>query len=191
MSIPRSNTAPEHATEPMRRGGVLPLTLISLLMLALTLSACALRLAPSYDKDIFDGLSQANELAMTQFAAVTPGTRFADRERGYIAVIGKLDSVRLEAEVRPNPKVPAVAQKIAKSLAASVNLESTNLTQPEIDQLAGAPTPELVQEMIKGFELMRQTDRIGKLSQPVAVRFKSEFEVYMFIALNYEKALGG
>ena len=58
-------------------------------------------------------------------------------------------------------------------------------------QLAGAPTPDLLQEMITSFELMRQTDRKGKLSDRVATRFKSEFEVYMFIALNYEKALGG
>jgi hypothetical protein len=164
---------------------------VLLAALTIAVSGCALRLAPNYDKDIFDGLSKANELAMTQFAAVTPGTHFADREKGYIAVIGKLDSVRLEAEARPNPKIPAVADKIAKSIAASVDLQSNDLTQAEIDDLAGAPTPELAKEMIAGFQLMRDTDRIGKLSAPVAARFKSEFEIYMFIALNYEKALGG
>jgi len=73
----------------------------------LLMTGCTVQLAPSYDTTIVDGLTSANEQAMTLFASVSSGTEgspFSDREKTYNELIGKFGALRVQALARPTPQ---------------------------------------------------------------------------------------
>lgn len=156
---------------------------ITLLLVLTTLTGCAVRFAPSPDRSLIDGLAKANEEAMTLFASVASGTTaatFASRERSYDTLLGKFDALRLQAQVRPNPRPLA-----GFTLMFSINAT----TQERADEAAAAPTSDVLAAIIKTLTMMRETDRKTGLAAIVVQNFKREFEISMQQALTYEKAL--
>jgi hypothetical protein len=100
LSTPNRNSQPGART----RCGIAVAFLSAAILL---LAGCAVQLAPSYDTSIIDGLTSANEQAMTLFASVSSGTEgspFSDREKTYNELIGKFGALRLQALARPTPQ---------------------------------------------------------------------------------------
>ncbi|MBX3576054.1 MAG: hypothetical protein KF723_02510 [Rhizobiaceae bacterium] len=151
------------------------LSVLAAFSLALLLLGCAIRLAPDYDQSIVDGLEAANEEAMVLFAATAngaaPGT-FGEREAAYNALIGKLDSLRVTAQARPDPASFAPAGGMTADIAT---LES--------------PTPQVLSDTVQPIVFMRDNDRAGMLTAAVVQGIKQSFEIHIARALIYEKAL--
>lgn len=156
---------------------------ITLLLVLTTLTGCAVRFAPNHDRTLADGLAKANEEAMTLFASVASGTTaatFVGRERSYDTLLGKFDALRLQAQVRPNPR-----SLVGFALMFSINAA----TQERTEEAAAAPTSDVLTAIIKTLTMMRETDRKTGLVAIVTQNFKREFEISMQQALAYEKAL--
>lgn len=160
---------------------------LAVALLGLTLlSACAVKLAPEYDKAIFDGLSKANEEAMTLFSTVGAGTRqadFAKRQPAYDGVIGKLDAVRLQIDSRVTPEQPALMSAILKRTAVPSGAAGEPADLPAVPSLGS------LERLIQTTKSMRDVDSKTGLSAMLVAGYKMRFEISMEQALTYEKAL--
>lgn len=160
-----------------------PRSLIALLLIGLALAGCGIRLAPSYDRAIVDGLTRANEETMTLFASLAAGApknTFAAREPSYGALIGRFEALRLEAQVRPLPQT---------SIPVALVFGNNPQTQQRIAEATTAPTPDILATIIRTITTMREADRKQGLLPIVVQGFKQEFTISMQQALTYEKAL--
>ena len=168
---------------PPARSVHLTILRIAILAVALAVAGCGIRLAPTFDRTMVDGLAKANEDAMTLFATVGSGTRpntFPRRERTYDELIGKIDALRLQAQVRPNPQTPPGATLLFTGNASMQQRATDAMT---------APTPAILVTMMRTITMMRETDRKAGLLPIVVPNFKREFEISMEQAITYEKAL--
>jgi len=177
----RRAAVPVHASS-------LRFALLPMLVLLIFVSGCAIRLAPAFDRNIVDGLTEANEETLTLFASVSSGVQastFPTREATYNALIGKFDALRIQAQARPEPR-PLVTQLFGggpdSNIAAPMNIKST------IPVLM-SPTPSVLMTIVGSLTTMRDTDRMSGLSPAVGRLFKGEFEISIDQALVYEKAL--
>jgi hypothetical protein len=162
-----------------RRGIATPESLVAIAALIFALAACAVRLAPDYDKRIVDGLSAANEEMMTFFAAVSAGTTaasYSQREPRYNAIIGKLDAMKVQSQARPVPASSFVSR-------LGVGPASTE-SQP-----ASAPTTSILATMSETVTKMRDTDKRQGITAVEVAAFKGSFVISMSQALTYENAL--
>jgi len=176
-------SVPADHSHPPARSAPLIIVRIAILAVVLAVAGCGIRLAPNFDRTVVDGLAKANEDAMTLFAVVGSGTKpntFPRRERTYDELIGKLDALRLQAQVRPNPQSPPGAALIFSGNASA---------QQRATDAMSAPTPGIIVNMIKTVTMMRETDRRSGLLPIVVPNFKREFEISMEQAITYEKAL--
>ncbi len=158
-----------------------------LIVAALPLSGCAVKLAPEYDKAIFDGLAKANEEAMTLFSSVASGVKkdnFSRRQASYDGVIGKLDAVRVQIGSRVAPESPALMAEILKRTAAVPASETS--AQPA---LPAVPSLGSLDRLIQTMTSMRNVDSQHGLSPMLVMGYKLRFEISMEQALTYEKAL--
>lgn len=155
--------------------------IVAFVLVALV-SGCAVKLAPSYDRGLVDGLTKANEDAMTLFASAsssTPGT-FDKRENVYNGLIGKFDALRLQSQARPTPR-PLLFQVFG------IGPDPTK--DPKDLALLGAPTPKILQTVIDVLRRMRDTDKKQGLTEDLVQGFKNSYEISMDQVLTYEKAL--
>jgi hypothetical protein len=155
---------------------------VTLFILIAALSACAVKLAPSFDALIVQGLTKANERAMTLFASVANGASaasFPEREAAYNETIGAFEAVRLLAEARPNPSSGSTQLIIFRRSRAA----------PGQGLAVDAPTPAILVTLIDTLTKMRETDRANGLSAGMVRIFKRSFEISMDQVLTYEKAL--
>ena len=153
------------------------------LLCALVLAACGIRLAPSYDTSLVNGLARANEETMTLFATVASGgtkATFPRREKTYDELIGKFDALRLEASARPNPGPPP---------GTALLLGSNTAAQQRVTDATTAPTSDVLASIIRIITTMRESDRKQGLPAITVQAFKQEFTISMQQALTYEKAL--
>jgi hypothetical protein len=161
----------------------LSLAALVIVVIGFVLAGCALRLAPSYDRSIVDGLARANEETMTLFASLVSGVAkdtFAKREPIYDELVGRYDALRLQAQGRPAPQTSA---------SAALFLGNDAQAQQRIADATAAPTPAILASLIRTMTMMRETDRKQGLQPIVVQNFKREFEISMQQALTYEKAL--
>jgi hypothetical protein len=146
------------------------------------LSACAVKLAPDYDKSVVDGLGAVNEQMMTFFASVSGGTQaetFDQRQDTYNTVIGKLEAIKIQADARPEPR---------SFLSQVYGGGETPASADDVEQLK-APTGASITEMVEGMTTMRDTDRSQGLTPIEVTAFKQSIMISMDQALTYEKAL--
>ena len=166
-----------HLLPPLRPSAVRALGVILALLI---LPACAVKLAPDYDKTLVDGLTKVNEDAMTLFASVSSGTTaesFPERRDKYNSLIGRVDALRIQSNARPVPR-PLVAQVLAVGPNPS--------TPPE---LLETPTTGILERLGGTLTSMRDHDKKVGLTPMLVVGFKRRFETSMDQALTYEKAL--
>jgi hypothetical protein len=155
---------------------------LAVVLAAGLLSACAVKLAPDYDKIIVNGLSSLNEEMMIFFASVSGGTQartFGEREQSYNAIIGKLDALKIQAEARPVPR-PYVFQ----ILGVGQNAKNPD----EVEELE-APTGDIIAVMSETMTKMRDTDKKQGVRALEVQAFKGNIAISMDQALTYEKAL--
>jgi hypothetical protein len=164
-------------SSPLRR-----ITLLVLVAAAISnLVGCMAHLAPDYDQAIVDGLTKANEQAMTLFASVSSGTTlaspFSAREAAYNSTIGKFDALRLEVLARPVPQPPS-------SRASPTNGAALGAAGPP-----RAPSANSLTTIVKSLTQMRNRDKSGPMPADVVALFKNNYELSFSQALTYEEAL--
>jgi hypothetical protein len=90
------------------------------LLVMLSISGCALRLVPDFDRTIVDGLSKANEQTQVFLASVQKGTKpsgFSARKGTYNSLIGQFEALRVQAAARPAP--PPLRSRVLARLNSS------------------------------------------------------------------------
>lgn len=148
----------------------------------LSITGCAVQLAPPYDKTIVDGLTTANEQTLTLFASLSggvPANSYGTREATYNALIGKFDALRVQAEARPQPrpllyKVLGIGPDVNSALA---------------DAFKTAPSIPVLKTLVATMTRMRDSDKAGRLTPGIIAGFKTSYETSIDQALTYEKAL--
>ena len=58
---------------------------------------------------------------------MTPGKSYKDRDKGYVALIGKLQLAEAGGRSAPNPKIPTVVDRVSKTIAGAVDLGPLDL----------------------------------------------------------------
>jgi hypothetical protein len=175
-----------------RRTSIEIICLALLVLLVAQLGGCAIKLVPDYDKAIVDGLTNANESAMTLFATVTNGAikkDFAKREDTYNNLIGKFDAVRLQIVTRTTPVPSDLVARLPfispTSPAAPPPGDKGNATS-EPQKFS---TVLALETIIDTFTKMRERDRSGQLIKEWVDVYKSQYVAAMSDALTVEKAL--
>lgn len=151
------------------------------LILVVLLGGCAIRLVPNYDQTVVDGLTSVNTSMMEFFAFVSGGTNVATyekREETYSKLIGGLDALKLQVEVRPVPNNP-INDAINKMLA------KRNRTLPEGDM----PSAVAIGKISEAFVKMRAVDQKQGVTAVEVQAFRNEVIIYMDQALTYENFL--
>jgi len=157
--------------------------LASALVCLLVLAACSVQLAPDYDKSIVEGLTSANQEAMTLFATVSPNvpkSTFPDREKSYNSIIGKFAALKIEADSRPVPQ-PLLLQWFGSTRAGETLLGK--------DQILKVPTPDVLDGITKALTRMRDEDKASGLMKERVEFYQNGYEIRIQQALVYEKAL--
>jgi hypothetical protein len=147
-----------------------------LLVFLCTQAACAVQLAPAYDKQIVDTLVSASELAETQFATLKAGadkSTFPEHAADYSKIIGKLSTAETLARIRPAPTGSHIVP-----LGSAVPR-----TADEV------PSVVAIQKLEDDVSRMRTSHQASGLNETEVASYKGQFEFFMTNALTYEKAL--
>lgn len=148
----------------------------------LLLSACAARLAPSYDKTLVDGITTVNTNVMELFASVSSGTKaatYSKRQATYDKLIGQLDALAIQANARPEPK---------SKITQAVNEALRKRGIPVVDS-SGTPSAAALDAISGTLAKMKQTDKKQGLTAFEVKAFKGQVAIYMDQALTYENFL--
>jgi hypothetical protein len=158
---------------------------LAVLLIAVGVAGCAVRLAPAFDRAIIDGLNRTNEEAMIFFASVVNGGSagtFPRRQNEYNSLQGKLETLVAMAKARGNPPPPAAGVAVLGVFAgASAPQQADALVEP--------PTMKNVEAMIRIVNDMRFDDSRGRLTAAQVAFQKNNFITQMNYALTYEKML--
>lgn len=155
-----------------------------LLCTSLLLSACAVQLAPSYDKSVVEQLNGVNTATMTLLASVANGTKaddFASRSASYTSLIGQLDALAILAGARPMPK-NKVNDAINKAL------EKRGIASMGEDD-ATPPSAHAVKKIAETISKMRDTDMKQGITAFEVRAFKGQAAIYLDQAITYENFL--
>ena len=159
--------------------------LASILFVSLVHTAgCAIKLAPSYDKTVVDGMTSINEELMTFFASVSSGTNVADfdqRKPRYDSLVGKLSAIRIQSAARPVPR-----SQLDQILGSAAPDDSVSPQQLQRSEPLSVPPLDL---MIRTMERMRDTDKTQGVTASEVAAFKGQIVISLDQVLTYEKAL--
>lgn len=158
-----------------RFGAGILLFIFSLFVAALT-GGCAIKLAPDYDKAIFDGLSKANEDAMVLFASTNSGP-YSKRDSGYDTVIGELNAIQVQIKARGAPAPPLLLFQV-----------TPGADKKSVSDALAPPTSGDVDNLLRIVNSARRADQSGRIKGRIDFLVEA-FAVQMAQALAYEKAL--
>jgi len=156
-------------------------TLIAVLI-SFVLSACSTTLAPSYDKALFDGVTEVNTKIMELFASLSSGTianTFSKRENTYNSIIGKVDALALQSNARPIPE-----NRFTKKV--NLHLESRGRIKLPDDEI---PSVASLEEISKNLNKMKEKDKKDGLKPGAVKAFKNAVIISIDQALTYEAFL--
>lgn len=162
-----------------RRSVTALFTIIVIVFANTLVGGCAIKLAPSFDQAIFDGLTKANVDAMKLFASTSSGA-YEKRAKAYDDVIGELNAVQVQIAARATPTPPAFLLWVA---APAGNKAKANASEALVP-----PTAADVDTLVKIMTRAKLDDRKGRLRGRVDF-LKEAFAIQMAQALTYEKAL--
>jgi hypothetical protein len=146
---------------------------------ALLLSACATAFAPAYDPALVAGFNQANEKALVLFSAVSAGSgagAFDVYAGQYDGAIGAFGALKLQAEARPVPELPA-------ALAGRV------CANDEADGCTNDPTPANLEGIIANLGLLGARHAAAGVSSGYVALRKTDHEIYAANVLAVEEYL--
>ncbi len=156
---------------------------LSWLSVLLFLSACAVQLAPTYDKEIVSTLANSNIDAMTMFATVANGTSaqdFSSRADKYAGLIGKLDALAIQAGARPQPK---------NKVTDAINNILVQRGMAAVGEDANMPSVTAVKKISETVSKMRDVDQKQGLRALEVKAFKGQATLYFEQAITYENFL--
>lgn len=153
------------------------------LLLALSLGGCAIRLVPSYDPALVEGLDRLNMRTLSLFGALDGGasaTEFSRYEDEYAELIGGFEALAMRAAARP---VPQLAGQLAQL--------------PGVAALCGGSdavacvnsSPAALQEVVATLRQMRDVHRRRGLPEDLRHGFKAAYRISIEQALTVEMAL--
>jgi hypothetical protein len=156
------------------------------------LQACAIQLAPAYNKDIVDAINTANTQTETLFASISPGVTaatFGQRENTYNDAIGQFSAIESQLRARPTPAPPQLP------FFGSMQLPPDDVAK--IARLTGAPSIDAMQHLIDNLTKMRDIDRQQGLpaancapqSGSATCLFENGYRSSLYNVLTYEMAL--
>ena len=176
---------PASRAHPPARSAQLTIIRIAIVMLALVVAGCGIRLAPNYDRGIVDALTRTNEDAMTLFASVASGAQPGTYNRRvdiYNSLQGKLEALAQMVRARGTPPPPAAG-------VAVLGVIGVQNAQQQANEMVQPATGDNIDAMMNIINLMRSDDSRGKLSAPSVALLKNNFIAQMSQALKYEKFL--
>lgn len=151
-------------------------------ILLLFLSACAIQLAPSYDKQIVEGLESTSEAALVQYAAVSGGadtSTYPATEPTYNELIGKLDALKMLTQSRYVPAFPT--RGLFRRFNPDANVKASESFE--------APSTTAIEGMIDTLTKLRDDHKTKGLKPGNVKASKNQFETFLDQALTYERAL--
>lgn len=155
-------------------------TVIFIIVANTLVGGCAIKLAPDFDKAIFDGLTKANEDAMKLFAS-TSTRPFSKRAKAYDDVVGELNAVQVQIKARATPSAPSLLLRIP-------GVSGNKMTQQEISDALVPPTAADVDTLVKIMITAKNEDQKGRLKGRIDFLMEA-YAIQMAQALAYEKAL--
>lgn len=150
----------------------------------MTLIGCTTKLAPSYDKNVVEQLSQLNVDTMVLMATISDGTSgdtFESRVENYNNLIGRLDALALSAGARPVP-----ASNIYSSISES--LKKRGIANIPFDETKPASVYPIT-KISETITMIRNTDKKQGITQYEADTFKNQVQIYFDQAITYENFL--
>lgn len=156
---------------------------ILLVFVALTLGGCAAALAPSYDKELVDGLISNNTAALEFLASLSLGTTKetfeSQRKEKYSIIIGRFDGLAIQAGARPVPK-----NNVTEAINGFLSKRGASISGD-----TDAPSAHAIAQISVTFSKMRNTDAKQGLTVVEVQAFKNQVVIYMDQALTYERFL--
>jgi hypothetical protein len=150
----------------------------------LSITGCAIQLAPSFDKNVVEGLNLANTEVMTLMASTSEGTdknTFSSRKEKYNTLIGKADALALSAGARPMPK-----NKITDAINKLLEKRGG---KPIDDDDATPASAQSIRRVAETLTKMRDTDKKQGITTHEAHAFKKQLAIYLDQAITYENFL--
>jgi hypothetical protein len=174
----------------IRRGVAALFTIIFIVFTNTLVGGCAIKLAPDFDKAIFDGLTKANEDAMKIFASVPSKPYNSAREKAYDDVVGELNAVQVQVNARTTPPAPPpLISDVVRAVGSAA-------AEKKLAELSEPPTSSDIDNLILIMETAKYGDKKNKLLRMSRVHnktrlvvLKNSFSTQMAQALAYEKAL--
>lgn len=153
-----------------------------ILLTAMTLTGCAVQLAPRYDAVLFESLISVNPRIMELFASVAQGTSeatFDQREASYNSLIGIVDALALQSKARPVPE-SELSDKINEILRQRG-------MDPGDDGVP--PSAHALDEVSQNLAKMKEVDKASGLRPLAVAAFKNAVVISMDQAITYESFL--
>lgn len=154
-----------------------------LVVALLYLSGCfTVRLAPSYDQAIVDGLNNTTAITMELLASVNGGSvkeSYPEREIKYNSLIGKFDALKMQMNARPFPD-SKIIDEINSTLAKK------GIPIPDKSNM---PSTHAVGKISETLALMKNTDKKQGITSTEVQAFKGQIVIYLDQALTVENFL--
>jgi len=164
-----------------------------LLLAALLVSGCTVRLAPEHEPAIVDGLKTLSVATSTLLGKMKAGTKKADFEKErksfYDEIVGQANGLLLLIDVRPEPK-PAVLRWLGMASADDLTKKSSQDANLWTDiKKLDVPTDDQINWLLEEVARMKNADKNSDLP-PEAIRaFSKPILRALKNALTYEMAL--
>lgn len=129
---------------PANSAALLFMRFLVAIVAAVSLAGCAIQLAPDYDAQLLDGLTEANKEALVLFAKVEAGSaqgEFAKLSDEYANVIASFEALGQRADARQNPPLASRLLKM-KAIASFCDPEDdpascVNATASAVTEIVG------------------------------------------------------
>jgi len=154
----------------------------------IAIAGCAVSLAPKFDQQIVDGLSDTSTEVFQLMAEVSGGTTKSDydkRESKYNHIIGRLEALALQINARPVPNNKTVNKIIAK---ANDRLKKRGVSTL-ISAGETAPSATALKNVLANITKMKDTDKKQGVTAFEVQAFKGNIELFFDQALTYERFL--
>ena len=154
----------------------------------LLISGCTIRLAPQFDQQIVDNLSNTSIQLLEHLAAVSGGVSKSDFEKRaetYNNLIGEIEALELRIKARPVPE-SRIGNKVINKANETLQKKgiTTLLTANDI-----APSATALSQIRKNIETMKKADAENGLSPTEVQAFKGNIVLFLDQALTYERHL--
>lgn len=165
----------------------LSIRMMTMVIVALALNACAIKITPSYDLALIEKIEETNEMTLILFSGISSGSdklEYSNIEKEYNNIIGRFDAIRTSAESRTLPSLgKAVVARAARSGVLPPNCSEGDGTA------CLNTTPAAAQNIIDVIGKMKLLhEKIG-IASDLVEGFKLQYEANIDQVLQIEKAL--